>query len=77
MQEIARDTAGWVYSPLDENELSVAFTNITAELADQYILSYYPDSTTDKVGDFRNITVMVKRQDVNVRTRKGYYVPKR
>ena len=77
MQEIARDTAGWVYSPLDENELNVAFTNITAELADQYILSYYPESTTDKAGDFRSITVMVKRPDVTVRTRKGYYVPKR
>jgi VWFA-related protein len=77
MQEIARDTAGWVYSPLDEDELNVAFTNITAELADQYILSYYPESETDKVGQFRNITVNVKRPNVNVRTRKGYYVPKR
>jgi Ca-activated chloride channel family protein len=77
MQEIAQQTGGWVYSPLDENELNVAFTNITAELADQYILSYYPESETDKGGEFRNITVMVKRQNVNVRTRKGYYVPKR
>lgn len=77
MQEIAQQTGGWVYSPLDENELSVAFTNITAELADQYILSYYPESETDKGGQFRNITIMVKRPNVSVRTRKGYYVPKR
>jgi Ca-activated chloride channel homolog len=77
MQEIAQQTGGWVYSPLDENELSVAFTNINAELADQYILSYYPESETDKGGEFRSITVSVKRPNVNVRTRKGYYVPKR
>ena len=77
MQEIAQQTGGWVYSPLDENELSVAFTNITAELADQYILSYYPESESDKGGQFRNITIMVKRPNVSVRTRKGYYVPKR
>jgi Mg-chelatase subunit ChlD len=77
MQEIAQQTGGWVYSPLDESELNVAFTNIAAELADQYILSYYPETETDKGGEFRNITVMVKRPNVNVRTRKGYYVPKR
>ena len=77
MLEIAAQTGGWVYSPLDEAELSVAFTNITAELADQYILSYYPESENDKGGEFRTITVQVKRPNVRVRTRKGYYVPKR
>jgi len=77
MQDIASQTGGWVYSPLDENELNVAFNNITAELADQYILSYYPEGENDHGGEFRNITVMVKRPAVNVRTRKGYYVPKR
>jgi len=77
MQEIAAQTGGWVYSPLDERELDIAFTNIVAELSDQYILSYYPDSDSDKGGEFRNITVMVKRPNVSVRTRKGYYVPKR
>jgi len=77
MQDIASQTGGWVYSPLDENELNVAFNNITAELADQYILSYYPESDTDKGGEFRSITVAVKRPAVNVRTWKGYYVPRR
>jgi len=77
MLEIAAQTGGWVYSPLDEAELSVAFANITAELADQYILSYYPETENDKGGEFRNITIQVKRPNVRVRTRKGYYVPKR
>jgi Ca-activated chloride channel family protein len=77
MQEITAQTGGWVYSPLDESELNVAFANITAELGDQYILSYYPETESDKGGEFRNITVMVKRPGMNIRTRKGYYVPKR
>jgi Ca-activated chloride channel family protein len=77
MQEIAGQTGGWVYSPLDESELNVAFANITAELADQYILSYYPETDSDKGGEFRTITVNVKRPNLTVRTRKGYYVPKK
>lgn len=78
MLEISGQTGGSVYSPLDESELNEAFNRISAELSDQYILSYYPDSDTDKGGEFRNITVTVKgRPNVTVRTRKGYYVPKK
>lgn len=78
MQEISSQTGGDVYSPLDERELNDAFARISAELADQYILSYYPDSDVDKGGEFRNISLAVKgRSNVNIRTRKGYYVPKR
>jgi len=78
MLEISGQTGGEVYSPLDERELDDAFSRISAELADQYILSYYPDSDTDKGGEFRNISLAVKgKPNVNIRTRKGYYVPKR
>jgi Ca-activated chloride channel family protein len=78
MLEISGQTGGSVYSPLDESELNEAFSRISAELSDQYILSYYPDSDADKGGEFRNITVTVKgRPSVTVRTRKGYYVPKK
>jgi Ca-activated chloride channel family protein len=78
MLEIAGQTGGSVYSPVDDSELSDAFARISAELSDQYILSYYPDSDADKGGEFRNITVSVRgKQNATVRTRKGYYVPKR
>jgi Ca-activated chloride channel family protein len=78
MLEISGQTGGSVYSPLDESELNEAFNRISAELSDQYILSYYPDSDLDKGGEFRNITVTVKgKPNMTVRTRKGYYVPKR
>lgn len=78
MLEIARQSGGSVYSPLDERELDDAFRQISAELSQQYVLSYYPESETDKRGEFRTISLAVKNKpNFNVRTRNGYYVPKR
>ena len=78
MMEITQQTGGAVYSPIDENELKAAFDRISAELSQQYILSYYPDNEIDKRSEFREISVTVKaKQNLSVRTRKGYYVPKR
>jgi Ca-activated chloride channel family protein len=80
MQELARQTGGAVYSPVDEKELDAAFARISAELSQQYILSYYPDAgdEKDKRGEFRTISLKVKnRENLTVRTRKGYYVPRR
>lgn len=76
MQELAAQTGGAVYSPLDERELDSAFARIAAELSEQYILSYYPNDTKAD-GKFRQIALRVPgKQNLTVRTRKGYYVPK-
>ena len=78
MMELTRQTGGTVYSPIDENELDRAFNQISAELSQQYILSYYPEDEADKRGQFREITLSVKtKPTASVRTRKGYYVPKK
>ena len=75
MIEIAAQTGGAVYSPIDENELKDAFDRISAELSQQYVLSYYPEDESDKRGEFRSISLAVKgKQNLTVRTRKGYYV---
>ncbi|MGI8787566.1 MAG: VWA domain-containing protein [Pyrinomonadaceae bacterium] len=77
MQELAVQTGGAVYSPIDERELDQAFTQISAELSSSYILNYYPEEA-GKSGDFRAISLNVKnRKGLTVRTRKGYYVNKR
>ena len=76
MQELAAQTGGAVYSPLDERELNAAFARIAAELSEQYILSYYPNDIKAD-GKFRQIALRVpSKQNLTVRTRKGYYVPK-
>lgn len=78
MIELAAQTGGAVYSPIDENELDAAFTRISAELSQQYILSYYPRGDDEKRGEFREIAISVKSgEKLTVRTRKGYYVPKK
>lgn len=75
MIEITQQTGGSVYSPIDEDEMSAAFTQIAAELSQQYVLSYYPEDDPGKAGDFRSISLSVKgKKDLTVRTRKGYYV---
>lgn len=77
MQEFTRQTGGAVYSPIDEDELDDAFRQISAELSQQYVLSYYPDDDAAKRGELRMIDLIIKnREDLKVRTRKGYYVPK-
>lgn len=78
MQSFAAQTGGAVYTPIDERELDDAFRRISIELAEQYVLSYYPEELRAAPGEYRSIEVSVKaRPDVTVRARKGYYVPKR
>lgn len=77
MQELALQTGGSVYSPVDERELDAAFTQISSELAQQYILSYYPEENSYN-NEFRTISLKIKsRQNLNVRTRRGYYVSRK
>jgi Ca-activated chloride channel family protein len=77
MQELAQQTGGAVYSPIDERELDAAFAQISAELSQSYILSYYPENDAKNQNEFRTISLSVKsRPNFTLRTRKGYYVPK-
>lgn len=76
MQEIARQTGGAVYSPLDDEELDAAFTKIADEISDQYLVTYFPGNDKDKSSKFRSVRLQVKdRPDLIVRTRVGYYGP--
>lgn len=77
MAEITAQTGGAVYSPIDEKEMADAFDRISAELSQQYILSYYPEDPAEKSGEFRTISLSVKAKNLSIRTRKGYYVPKK
>jgi len=76
MEQLSGQTGGAVYVPKSTSELNDAFQQIAADLAHQYVLSYYPgDERRD--GRFHNIELKVKsRKDVRVRSRRGYYSPK-
>jgi Ca-activated chloride channel family protein len=76
MQMFAAETGGAVYLPLSTNDLDRAFAQIAADLAQQYVLTYYA-SNDPHDGRFRTIGLRVAtRTNVRVRARRGYYSPK-
>lgn len=77
MQEFAAQTGGSAYIPKSVNDLDNTFAQISADLAQQYILSYYP-AADKRDGKYHLITVRVKtRQNTRVRARKGFLVKTR
>ena len=76
MEQLTGQTGGAVYLPKTTDQLDVAFDQIAADLSQQYVLSYYP-SPEHRDGRMHNLDLQVKsRNDVRVRSRKGYYAPK-
>jgi Ca-activated chloride channel family protein len=77
MEQFAAQTGGAVYIPKTVDDLDHAFAQIAADLAQQYVLSYYP--TEDKRdGRYHQIALRVKSQNnVRIRARKGFLVKKR
>jgi VWFA-related protein len=76
MEQLAAQTGGAAYIPKTTSALDSAFKEIAADLAQQYILSYY-HAQEIRDGRFHLIDLRIKsRKDVRVRARKGYYSPK-
>lgn len=76
MERITSQTGGAVYLPKTTAQLDLAFDQIAADLAHQYVLSYYPpDDLRDGRMHMLDLTVKT-RNDVRVRSRRGYLAPK-
>jgi Ca-activated chloride channel family protein len=73
MFKLTEQTGGAVYVPQTVEELDAVFTQISLDLSQQYLLSYYPqEDRKDKY--FRFISLRVKsRPALRVRARKGFY----
>lgn len=77
MSEMAAQTGGEAYIPKSVGDLDHAFAQISADLAQQYILSYYP-AADKRDGKYHQIVVRVKSKDATrVRARKGFLVKAR
>jgi Ca-activated chloride channel family protein len=73
LEILSERTGGSVYIPKNTSELDPAFAQIAADLAQQYVLSYYP-TDEGRDGRFRVINLRVKtRPNLRVRARRGYY----
>ena len=75
LKSFAEKTGGRFVSTPGGQALRDAFTGIADELGHQYTLAYRPANQT-RDGKWRTLEVRVKRQDLTVRTRKGYRAPK-
>lgn len=77
MEQLAVQTGGAAFIPKTTSDLETAFKQIAADLAQQYVLSYY-QSEAQRDGRYHVIDLQVKsRKDARVRARKAYYSRKR
>ena len=75
MKQFASQTGGrYVHSPQGD-KLEEAFTGIVDELRNQYMLTYY-STNKKRDGRWRKLAVGTSRQELTIRTRKGYWAPK-
>jgi len=75
LKGFAEKTGGRFITTPGGPELRNAFTGIADELGHQYTISYRP-MNTKRDGKWRTLEVKVTRDDLVVRTRKGYRAPK-
>jgi len=69
----AEKIGGRLIEPPGGTALRDAFTGIANELGQQYTISYRPVNT-NRDGKWRKLEVKVSREDLVVRTRKGYRI---
>jgi Ca-activated chloride channel family protein len=74
LQQIVETTGGQAFFPTAMKDVETAYEKVLAEIKGQYHLGYLSTNTgTD--GQWRKVEVRVKRPDLKVRTRKGYFGP--
>jgi VWFA-related protein len=73
LRSLAEDTGG--YASVNSNDFTEAWTRVVSDNSNYYVLGYYPKNEK-RDGRFRKIEVRVKRDGVEVRSRKGYTAPK-
>jgi Ca-activated chloride channel family protein len=73
LRQFASNTGGRVFFPSDAAGLDKAFAEILLDLRTQYLLGYYPKNLPKDAKVFHEVKVSVKRPDLQVSTRSGYY----
>jgi Ca-activated chloride channel family protein len=70
---MAQWTGGRVFAPTLGAALDQAFSDIIKELRTQYLLAFYPRNVPLTKDKFHKLEVKVKRPDLRVTARNGYY----
>jgi len=76
LERIADATGGRAFHPFRMQDVTNAFSDIQDELRSQYAVSYRPlDLVAD--GSYRSIDIQSPLKKYRVRSRKGYFAPRR
>jgi len=74
LRQLVEATGGQAFFPTAMKDVESTYEKVLAEIKGQYHLGY--QSTNDKTdGAWRKVEIKVKRQDLRVRSRKGYFGP--
>jgi VWFA-related protein len=74
LRQIVEATGGQAFFPLTMKDVESAYDKVLAEITGQYHVGYLSTNTA-KDGAWRKVEIRVKRPDLRVRTRKGYFGP--
>lgn len=72
LQNLAEVTGGSIFYASRLDDLSGCYEKVASELRTIYSLGYYP-SNGQKDGSFRKIRLRVNKDNIKIKTRRGYY----
>src|SRR6266566_1246737 len=72
LSKYAHDSGGDVYYGLKSEDMEEFYSRVTEEARNQYTLAYNPTGT-DRAAEYHSIEVVVKRPNLTILTREGYY----
>ncbi|MEI9813089.1 MAG: VWA domain-containing protein [Acidobacteriota bacterium] len=73
LSQLATDTGGRVFEPIQSHQLDQRFAEILRDLRTQYLLGYTPTGLPPGLPSFHPIRVELNRKELKVSTRNGYY----
>jgi Ca-activated chloride channel family protein len=76
LQQITEATGGQAFFPYSMKEVDAAYEKILGQIRAQYSLGYV-SSNPKSDGHWRKVEIKVKRPDVRIQARKGYFAPYR
>lgn len=74
LRQIAETTGGQAFFPTAMKDVERAYEKVLAEIKGQYHLGYVSTNTTAD-GAWRKVDIRVKRSELRLRSRKGYFGP--
>jgi Ca-activated chloride channel family protein len=74
LNQIVEATGGQAFFPFALKDLDAAYEKVLAEINAQYQLGYLSTNLAQD-GHWRKVEIKVKRPDVKLRSRKGYFAP--